>query len=98
MKRYRTSSEPKPLVSNWLKDDVKDTWCRPHSYAKQYSCWQVVARGGFVVQEFKNERTARAYAHCRGYSVKRFEMSEEAAHKQRLIDLAKARWEGGYGT
>lgn len=98
MKRYRTSCEPKPLETNWLKSDTADTWCRPHSYAKAYHVWQCIAKGGFVVLECKSEKTARMYAAGRGYSVKEVMMSEERAHSQRLLDLARARWEGGWGA
>lgn len=98
MKRYRTSCEPRPLETNWLKSDTADTWCRPHSYAKAYHCYQVVARGGIVIMEFKNSEKAKAYASCRGYSVKEIALSEEKAHEQRIIDLARARWNGGWGA
>jgi hypothetical protein len=48
--------------------------------------------------EFKNSTKAKAYASCRGYSVKEIALSEEKAHDQRLIDLARARWNGGWGA
>jgi len=98
-KPARTSSEPKPLRTNWLDDDFYEGSTREFSYVPMMSRFYVIHKvSGEIIEEFKTVERAEKYARGRNCWVHSFVPTEEAAHELRQKELAELRWEGGYGA
>lgn len=100
-KPARTSSEPKPLTTNWLDDDFYESSTKEFSYVPGMTRYYVIHnKTGEFLRTYKGNKKAQAeqYACGRNCWVLEFIPTEEQAHEMRLAELANLRWEGGYGA